>query len=114
MNLTDLVVSYATPNEKGTGINIDIDALSKNKDFLHAAVQAVLDLVKKNPDSCVVVPSYDYKKNTLRAFVNELALSNRVKTLVTGDVSQVENLHSKPQNIILVKKSFRAGEHLRE
>lgn len=109
MELKEIVALYADKKEKG--IEIDLKSLSKDASFRSLAIAAVLEKIKEKPQACVLVPAYNSNNKSLGKFINELALTLQVKTLVTGDVANLKRMRAASiKEVILIKQSFRAEE----
>lgn len=111
MDIKSIVAQYATKNEKGVEVNLN--ALAKDKDFQSLVAKEVVKKVKEN-EACVLIPAYKPTENRhLGKLINELALTLQVKTLVTGDVKNLRRLRIIPERVIILKQSFRNGKELK-
>lgn len=111
MNLKKLVADYAAKTSKGVEVNLE--ALSKDDKFRSEVLKAILAKVKEKPEACVYFPSYKIS-GPLGKLINEVALSLQVITLVTGSIDGVYRLHDSVKDIIVIKQSFRTGAKLKE
>jgi len=112
--IKEIVAQFAQHTSKGVEINLK--ALAKNEEFRQEVIKAVLKRVAESPKACVVIPSYQpgAPENQLGKLINELALNLQVKALVTGDVANIKGLSIRPEEVIIIKQSFRVGKRLQD
>lgn len=111
MDIKKIVSAYAGKNDKGQN-EIDLKGLASDKAFREQAIKAVIKEVQEKDDVCVLIPAFRRDNTHLSKLINELALTLQVKTLVTGDVTNLKRVKSHPKNIMLIKQSFRTGKEL--
>ena len=112
MDLKEIVANYAT--KKNETVNVDLKGLSADDNFRSLVTDVVINELKKKPQACVFIPAYR-RNSHLGTLINELAVKVQMRTLVTGDVQNLQRLRSiYTKDVILVKQSFRAGKQLAE
>lgn len=113
MEIKKIVADYAT--KKGSTVEVDLEALVADGEFRSEMIKKVKAYVKGKPQACVLLPSYKRAvENPLGKFINELAMQLQTETLVTGKTENIQRLIVKPTDVIVIKKSFRAGKELKE
>ena len=115
--MREIVAQYAEKTSKGVEINLK--ALAKDEDFRKQVIKEVIKRVDRgdtSPSPCVVIPAFDSSAadNHLGTLINELALNLQVKTLVTGHVENFKRLRTHPEEVLIIKQSFRAGQGLKD
>lgn len=111
--IKEIVAAYAAKGENG--VEVDLKGLARDEDFRKAVIKEVVNRVDREPTPCVVIPAFDScsVENHLGKLINELALNLQVKTLVTGKVENFQNLRTHPEEVLIIKQSFRTGEGLK-
>lgn len=113
MELQKIVAAYATKD--GKTVNVDLKNLSADSNFRSEALAVILQQLEKKKGTCVVLPSFRRDNKNLGQLINELAASLKVKTLITGGITELEHVsQANKQEVVLVKQSFRAGQQLAE
>lgn len=113
MSLKEIVKHYQVPTKNG--VEVDIKALAADSNFREEVIKGVLALIKEKPQACVLIPAFKStsERHHLGQLINELALTLQVKKLVTGDVRNFLHLKVKPDEVIILKQSFREGKELK-
>lgn len=109
--LKNIVAHHSSKNEDGE-IIVNLQGLEDDKNFRASVVNAILQEVSEA--SCVLFPSFSTHQcgTPLGKIINELALSLQVKTLVTGDVTNITSLQSPVKEVLIIKQSFKKGQGL--
>jgi len=112
MILENIVAHYATKENKV--VSIDLKALSQDEMFREEVVKKVLNIVKSHPHACVLIPAHKPFAETdyLGQLINDIILSLQVDALVTGSVENLKKLQHSVKEVLVIKQSFRTGEHL--
>ena len=109
MKLKSIVADYAHKGKQGLEINLK--ALSLNKEFNAEVVNRVESLVPEQ--ACVFIPGYDEKSESahFNMLIKELILKLQQKALVTSDIKNLKNVQAS--ELVIIKQSFRTGQLLR-
>jgi len=117
MNINEIVAGYATRNAKGE-VEVNLKALARDKDFRDEVIKDIRKILEseEHKNALVVIPAFQSgaQDNHLGKLINEIAEQVRPKGLETGDVKNVGQRRRLPQEVIIIKQSFRTGTGLQK
>ena len=96
--------------EKGLWVNVN--TLSEEVEFHKQVVNEIVKKAKTNPRLCVWFPGYEFGK--YKGYLNnQLAKELDIRAFLAGEVVNINSIHHKINEVLIVKQVFKTGESLK-
>lgn len=112
MDLKNIVANHTIESLKD-GLVVNLNTLSEDPEFHSHVVKAIVKKAQKNHRLCVWFPSYEFGKYK-GSLNNQLAQELDIRAFVAGEVVNINTVHHKIDEVLIVKQIFKTGEKLKE
>lgn len=108
------VVANNTVESLEKELVVNINTLSNDKEFHEHVVKAIVKKAKQNRNHlCVWFPAYEFGKYK-GDLNNQLAKELDIRAFVAGEVININTIHHKINEVLIVKQVFKTGETLKQ